>query len=224
MEYYGIEVKGEEFIIKGDFPEAVRCGEIPETNHLVYQLKSLQLCNMDLQSIIDSLNMIKDVQNERIKEALFEYALVKFFKNFKSSSSRIKLNSDKILKDSLKEDEYIKAKKCFEYYDALRDKHVVHDESRYSESKVLAIINNQSSKILVPKVLVLGIDSVLTDDEHVQPLESLACISLQWVEKKIDELCNKLQEEYNNKTYDELMALDNAQYTAPITAELFEGK
>lgn len=174
MEDYGIEVKGEEFIIKGDFPEAVRCGEIPETNHLVYQLKSLQLCNMDLQSIIDSLNMIKDVQNERIKEALFEYALVKFFKNFKSSSSRIKLNSDKILKDSLKEDEYIKAKKCFEYYDALRDKHVVHDESRYSESKVLAIINNQSSKILVPKVLVLGIDSVLTDDEHVQPLESLA--------------------------------------------------
>ena len=220
MEYYGIEVKGEEFIIKGDFPEAVRCVEIPETNHLVYQLKSLQLCNMDLQSIIDSLNMIRDVQNERIEEALFEYALVKFFKNFKSSSSRIKLNSDKILK----EDEYIKAKKCFEYYDALRDKHVVHDESRYSESKVLAIINNQSSKILVPKVLVLGIDSVLTDDEHVQPLESLACISLQWVEKKIDELCNKLQEEYNNKTYDELMALDNAQYTAPISAELFEGK
>ena len=51
MEDYGIEVKGEEFIIKGDFPEAVRCGEIPETNHLVYQLKSLQLCNMDLQSI-----------------------------------------------------------------------------------------------------------------------------------------------------------------------------
>ena len=128
------------------------------------------------------------------------------------------------MKDSLKEDEYIKAKKCFEYYDALRDKHVVHDESRYSESKVLAIINNQSSKILVPKVLVLGIDSVLIDDEHVQPLESLACISLQWVEKKIDELCNKLQEEYNNKTYDELMALDNAQYTAPISAELFEGK
>lgn len=104
------------------------------------------------------------------------------------------------------------------------DKHVVHDESRYSESKVLAIINNQSSKIVVPKVLVLGFDSVLTDDAHVQPLKSLACISLKWVEKKIDELCNELQEEYNNKTYDELMALDNAQYTAPISAELLEGK
>lgn len=224
MEYYGVEVKGKEFIIKGDFPEAVRCGEIPETNHLVYQLKSLQLCNMDLHSIIDSLNMIKAIQNEGIKEALFEYALVKFLKNFKSSSSRIKLNSNKILKDSLKEDEYIEAKKCFEYYDTLRDKHVVHDESRYSESKVLAIINNQSSKIVVPKVLVLGFDSVLTDDAHVQPLKSLACISLKWVEKKIDELCNELQEEYNNKTYDELMALDNAQYTAPISAELLEGK
>lgn len=43
MEYYGIEVKGEEFIIKGDFPEAVRCGEFPETNHLVYQLKKFAI-------------------------------------------------------------------------------------------------------------------------------------------------------------------------------------
>ena len=210
-------IENNKLIIEG-FPDGLYVAKLPLEDPMVRQLQSLALAHVDMEDVLNSLSIIHPGNNNIINRALFESALVKFYKNFTKSASRIPLKEGKVFKAVPKE-----ARKGFLQYKALRDKHIVHDENLYADAIVIAIINSKDAAESVPQV---GINIFISElyNTHAAALIKLASATLDWIKLEIDALCDKLKAQYNALEYKELLNLEPASYTAPGVNDLYKDR
>ncbi len=109
---------------------------------------------------------------------------------------------------------------AFEYFQHLRDKHVVHDENAYSQSLSAVALNARQAAFKVADVISMSITASTIDEQHIRSMLQLVNHTFGWVERKRDELHNMLGSRYESLSYDELLNLPNVTYTNPTASSI----
>ncbi len=74
------------------------------------------------------------------------------------------------------------------------------------------------SSYKVADIVSIVFNAFLVDDEHFKSFYDLVGFSLAWVTAKREELHSLLGKNYEQITYEELLALPDIKWTAPISA------
>jgi hypothetical protein len=143
----------------------------------------LSLHLSDLEVTLSWLDLLihKHTQQTPEADALWTAALTMFFKCFKRSASRSKLDAALVLANEPEE-----GRAQFEVLQALRDKTVVHDENAYTQGAVLVPIANPDGPVarMGPPAATLFKASTL-DDGHISNLRLLTLASITYVNAAI---------------------------------------
>jgi hypothetical protein len=208
----GINRQGGALHIEG-YPNAVALKSIDDP--IARQLKAMVLHCSDLRFCCEALTTLTPLDRTSqplVAEALWVASIARYFKCFGANKSRTQLVAKKILKGETG------ALEVFEYFQHLRDKHVIHDENAYSQSFTAVALNAQSARFKVADVISMVMTASTIDDQHVESLARLANHTFRWVEQKRDELHVRLGSQYEAESYNALMSLPDVKYQAP-TAE-----
>jgi hypothetical protein len=103
----------------------------------------------------------------------------------------------------------------FEYFNDLRNKHIIHDENPFTQAFTGVVINDLAAQHKVADIISLAFNAFTVDDTHLAQLTQLVEITLKWVNEKRDELHNIIGREYEQWSHHELLVLPNIKYTAP---------
>jgi glutaredoxin-related protein len=179
-----------------EYPSADVVLSLPD-DYDTKRLKDMLLHWFDLQTAQNNLKAIRPDYPDIVNSALAQNAIILFFKCFgKSEFRNNSLRVSKILAAYPPE-----AKKVFDYYKTLRDKHIAHDESRYSQVISGVILESQRSYPFVDVVNTIAIADVFQGENNQKGLQSfynLTFISIEWVEHTIDELSDIIRNKYHN--------------------------
>jgi hypothetical protein len=129
-------------------PDATHFVEL--TGHLPKQIAHLALHKADLEFVLELLRQINKVEDEVVKEALWELAIIRFIKCFVGGSARIQLDENTILAKTPG------AMTVFEFFKNIRNKHFVHDENSYTQCTPVAALNDGQKAIKSRKLLRLA--------------------------------------------------------------------
>jgi hypothetical protein len=208
MDRLDASATSEQIHING-FPDAVKVIELVGPN--AKRLADLALHRSDLHFAMKCLETINTVPTDLqiARQALWQIALVRFYKCFGRSKSRFSLSEKLILKD---EPEGLKV---FRYFKSLRDKHLVHDENSYSQSLPCAILNAEDSPQKIAKIVTVNPIPELLVQESYSSLSLLVTRAVSWVEAEFDSLCGMITGELESQGYGELYALNSPTYTVP---------
>lgn len=182
--------------------------------HLAKQIAHLALHKWDLEFVLEALQQINTTENELVKEALWEIAIIRFIKCFVGGSGRIQLDAHAILSKTRG------AMAVFRYFKDLRDKHFVHDENSYTQCTPAAALNDGQKDFKIEKILAVEATGVTLDQANFANLELATKQSLEWVIKKFDDLCVKLAAELEKETMEELLKKPNVTLKVPNIAEV----
>lgn len=156
MEDLGFKQTKEEIQIAG-FPDAVKVVQI--TGEKAKRLADLTLHRTDLKfavGYLEGINLVAE-ESEWLRTGLWHSAIVHFMKCFGSSKSRVSLNPKKVYKGTKV------ARKVFEYFGSLRDKHLVHDENSYTQCYPGTILNKKGCDHQIAKIICVAFVSVTLD-------------------------------------------------------------
>jgi hypothetical protein len=217
MESYEISKTSSGFHVEG-FPETVKLLKIEGPNAV--RLSQLALHKHDLDFALECLTTINKVPNEPIvlREALWRAAVVHLLKCFGFSRSRFSLDPRIIYKDESLEQE------VFDYFKSLRDKHFMHDENAYLQSLPGAALNKRDSSVKIAKIVCFNVAGVTLDQEHYSNLRLLITRAREWVVAQFDSLCDILTSELEARSYDELYACPEIQYSLPRPEEVHKAR
>lgn len=113
------------------------------------------------------------------------------------------------------------AHEAFKYWQALRDKHFVHQQGTMAEN-ITAIVLGQNAE--VHDILSMKFAAHITsDNEHLQLLYNLINHSLKHVQEEIASALPKVFDEARSMQPHERAALEPLQITAPTTDKLRNG-
>jgi len=201
-----------ENLIIQDYPNSDKLAKIegPEAK----KLQGIVLHQWDLQLSLDFLNQINNTQNNLVRLGLWYAAISIFFKCFGNSQSRNKLIRDEVYQ---KQPEAFDA---FNYFKALRDKHIIHDENPYSQSFVGVVINKPDAEYKIADVVSGPMISNTLDQGHFSPFFSLVKYALEWVSAQREELHNSLAKEYEKMSFEELNQLEIMTFKVPSSNEI----
>ncbi|MEJ2611369.1 MAG: hypothetical protein P8179_15125 [Candidatus Thiodiazotropha sp.] len=107
------------------------------------------------------------------------------------------------------------AKQAFEYFQYLRDKHIVHDENSYAQSIPGAALNQGYKNYKIEKILCLEAHGNTLEHDNYSNLKLLVQMALKWVVAEFDTCCEIVTKELEAIPYDELIKLPNVTYRAP---------
>lgn len=143
----------------------------------------LSLHLSDLEVTLSWLDLLihKHTQQSPEADALWTAALTMFFKCFKRSASRVKLDAALVLANEPEE-----GRAQFEVLQSLRDKAVVHDENAYTQGVVLIPIANPDGPVAQrgsPAVTLFKASTL--DDGHISNLRLLTLASITYVNSAI---------------------------------------
>jgi hypothetical protein len=208
MEHFSITKTAQGFHIEG-FPDAVKVLRIagPKSRRLA----DLALHKADLDFALECLAAINQVPEEPyvLRQALWRSSIVHFIKCFGQSESRFSLDPKKVYKGDTG------AFEPYEYFESLRNKHLIHDENSYAQCLPGFVLNKKGMDHKIAKIVCLSvIGDTLTQDNYSN-LHLLVTRAREWVVAQFDELCDVLTSELEPKSYDELFGLDGITYTAP---------
>ena len=112
------------------------------------------------------------------------------------------------------------AQTAFRYWKAVRDKHMIHNESAYDHSSTLVALgpNAEVQDIISIKLT----PNLLLDSSHIESFSQLIPHTLKFVGAEIDNLLPRAFEEVRGMTIAERNALPTATYTAPTIEKAFE--
>ena len=208
MEHFSITKTAQGFHIEG-FPDAVKVLRI--TGQKGRRLADLALHEADLDFTLEFLAALNQVPEEQymLRQALWRSAIVHFIKCFGQSESRFSLDLKNVYKGDTG------AFEPFEYFQSLRNKHLVHDENSYTQCLPSAVLNKKGMDYKIAKIVCLSVIGDTLDQENYSNLHLLATRAREWVVAQFDELCKVLTSELERKSYDELLALDGITYTVP---------
>jgi hypothetical protein len=200
-----------------EHPNVVALKRIDEP--IARQLQALALHHYDLGFSHDALGEIakldRSQRRERfLAEALWISSMARYFKCFGGNQSRISLSATKVLKGH--ED----AKHVFRYFQALRDKHIIHDENPFSQAFAGVALGHRDAKPKVEGVLSMAFNKLTMDDEELRKFSDLLRLTIAWVDARRHELSDTLAQKYEQWTYDDLMALPDIPFTVPSSDQV----
>lgn len=208
--------EGDNLVLRG-LPEAVKL--IGLEGPLARQLADLTLHQTDLHFADDCLDAINLVPADppSIREGLWRSAIVHVMKCFGTSASRSALPEKKILKGLPPE-----ATIVFDYFKNLRHKFIVHDENAFTQAIPCAALNDRTKDKKVGAVVCLGLVGQTLAQDNYGNLKLLIRTSLMWTATQFDVVRNKLMEELEQSSYDDLLQREPPQYSAPELREVSE--
>jgi hypothetical protein len=192
------------------FPNAVKV--LALKGPVARRIADLALHRGDLLFARDCLEQVNRTPEEPalLRHALWRSAIVHFAKCYGDSTARSQLSPKKVLRG-----EAPVAIEVFEYFKALRNKHVVHDENPLAQSLPGAILNARDQPRKIEKIISLSLVAETLGQEHYSNLHLLIQKSLTWVEKEFDRLCLQLTTELEAIPYEQLLAMPAPEYRAP---------
>ena len=173
----------------------------------------LSLHLSDLEVTLGWLELLTHKHTKRTPEAdaLWTAALTMFFKCFKRSASRSKLDAAVVLANEPEE-----GRAQFDVLQALRDKTVVHDENAYTQGAVLVPIVNPGGPVarMGPPVVTLFKASTL-DDWHISNLRLLTLASVTYVKSAMAEVSEEVEAYLRSASRTDIVAAGPYLYTSP---------
>jgi len=173
---------------------------------LIFCEQAMQLFGLHLQTSVEN----QSNENNLMNRTIFWIAiLTKFLGCFKKSKARMRLEKDDVFKDS---DD---ARGAFDYFEALRDKHIVHDENPLNIIAV-GVVLGESNKIIDIVSLKLQADTASSQSD-AQNLYNLITHTLKYVALELDtslqdcfKFLNNLESDDLEKMYDVKVDWPNA--------------
>lgn len=208
MEHFPITKTAQGFHVEG-FPDAVKVLRI--TGPKSQRLADLALQKADLDFSLKCLSAINQVPEQPylLRQALWRSAVVHFIKCFGRSEARFSLDPKKVYKGDTG------ALEPCEYFESLRNKHLVHDENSYAQCLPGAVLNKRSMDHKIAKIVCLSVIGDTLSQDNYSNLHLLVTRAREWVVAQFDELCDVLTAELEPKPYDELLASDGITYSTP---------
>lgn len=206
--------EGKTLRIEG-YPDAIAFKRI-EGKHAV-RLRAMTLHDADLTRCWEALQALASDDNAKdsiLRDCLWIAAVALYFKCFGNSKARCQLDAKAVFKTQSS------AMPAFQYFDALRNKHILHDENAYTQSFVGIVVNPVSNRYKVADVVSSGVDAITSDPSHVKSLSTLVNATRVWVAAERDRLHKMLADEYEAKPYEVLLAMPNVQIKVPTASQV----
>jgi hypothetical protein len=210
----GITRRGGALHIEG-YPDAVALKRIDDP--VARQLQATVLHYSDLRFCREALVALVALERKSqplVAEALWVASIARYFKCFGANVSRTQLAARKVFKGEAG------AADVFEYFQHLRDKHVIHDENAYSQSFTAVALNPKNAPFKIADVISMVMTASTVDDQHVESFSRLVCFTCDWVERKRDELHKLLGSRYEMESYQALMRMPNVEYRVPTSDKI----
>jgi hypothetical protein len=217
MENFQISQTADGLHIEG-FPDAVKVVAIYGDE--AKKLADLALHKADLEFSDSCLDLINKTgaDNHIVREALWRSAIIHFVKCF-GTGARVKLVAGDIYADEPEE-----ALMAFDYFENLRDKHVVHDVNSYAQSVPGAIINNGEKDYKIEKIVCLSVFGVTLEQDNFSNLSMLVRKAKEWVIAEYDKLCEEVSASLENEPYSEVAKRESVQFKVPELNEIGKKK
>ena len=198
-------------LIEG-LPDAAHFIELE--GHLAKQIAHLALHKEDLDFVLDLLRQINAVEDQVVKEALWELAIIRFIKCFVGGSARIQLDESTIMAKTPG------AMAVFRFFKDLRNKHFGHDENSYTQCTPIAALNDGQKTFKIEKIVTVNARGITLDQPSYANLELAAKQSLEWVIAKFDALCAQLTVELEKDTMENLLKRPKIMIRSPEVVEI----
>jgi hypothetical protein len=207
MEHFEVSVTASGFHIEG-FPNAIKVISIQ--GEKARKLADLSLHISDLDFANTYLAEINGASNYIVQGALWRLAIVSVIKCFQHSEAReFQLNEKTIFDgDDL-------GQEVFQFFKALRNKHIVHDENSYAQSIPGLILNNKEHTYKIEKVVCFGAFGESLSQENFSNLSLLIKKAREWAQGEFDALCDQITQEMEALSFDELFAMEAIVYSPP---------
>lgn len=203
-----------------DYPEADLILALPDDD-LVKRLKDMWLHWWDLNEAKQFLESMNTNNSDIVNRALAQNSIVLFYKCFGKSEFRDNsLSRKKILAGYPPE-----TKEVFDFYKALRDKFIVHDQSRYSQVLTGAVLESKKEYPFVDTLSMVAVAQKFKSKEDLDGLSSfyrLVLVALQWVETEIDKKSDLIREKYKKYKMCDFQAFKPLKLKAPTQDELYQ--
>jgi hypothetical protein len=179
-------------------------------------LADLALHREDLNQAHANLHSINTapVEDQVVRDALWRNAIILFCKCFGQHNSRGSLTLARVFGQDTG------AVEAFRYFDALRNKHLVHDESPYTQCAAGAVLNKEGSSCKIAKVLCIVVTGNTLEQENWSNLHLLIATALHWVTNEFDKTAASITQDYEQMAQTDLMALPDANFKNPKDVEL----
>jgi hypothetical protein len=217
MEQFSITKTAGGFHIEG-FPNAVKVLRLQGRKS--QRLADLALHRADLDFALECLESINHQAEEPYlaRQVLWRSAIVHFMKCFGRSESRFSLDAKQVYKEDAG------ASEPFEFFESLRNKHLVHDENSFAQCLPGAVLNKMDMDHKIAKIVCLSVIGDTLNQDNYNNLHLLAARAREWVVRQFDELCDLLTAELEMKSYDALFALEGITYTSPEAGDVHKSR
>lgn len=196
------------------YPNAQRIVKMPK-EPFGKQLADLRLHQSDLifceQAIQKYRSFIKTPENTLDIDVYLTAILAKYFICFKKSKGRESLNKINIFSNNHM------ALQAFDYFESLRDKHIIHDENPLNLS-ITSIILGENNKVI--DVFSLMISAHFGEDPGAENLHNLIVDTLKYVNFEIDKCLSKCFEWLNTISTEELKNYPDLKTDWPDTSQV----
>jgi hypothetical protein len=198
---YKLELTDSGLRIQCDDPDVDHVVELDSGDPMVQRLKALTLHHADLALSLEYLEALKNVQPFVIARAVWEAAIVRFFKCYGDNDARFSLVEKKVFQN-----EPEAALEVFRYFrDDIRNRNLVHDVNSYTQCKPMAFVRRPDVTPSVFDTVCMVVDSAsMLDSEHIAQFSRLVSHSLQWVDGQIEAVSKRITAALNLKSNAEI--------------------
>ena len=194
--------------------------EAPD-NKYVKRLKDMWLHWFDLNEAKESLESMDFKNSDVVNRALAQNSIVLFYKCFGNNEFRDNsLKRDKVLANYPPE-----AKNVFDYYKNLRNKFIVHDESRLAQANAGVILQSNKKHPFIDTFCTVAVADKYKsakDREGLGSFHHLITVSMQWVEEQIDKLSDLLRDQYKEKELSDFQEFERLQLNIPTQDDMYK--
>ena len=221
MENFSVTKTDQGFHIEG-FPDAVKVIRLegPKARRpegpKARRLADLALHKADLEFAVEYLDAINEAppHPSPVRQALWLAAIVRLFKCFLKNEARFTLKAEEVYAD----DE--QGQEVFEYFRALRSKHLVHDENSYTQCIPGAVLNKEESEYKIAKIVCFSATAETLDEDGYSNLYLLCDRARLCVQKQFDALSDELTAALGEQAYSDLHRRKGIVYRKPKVEEI----
>ena len=199
-----------------DLPNTVQIGELTTKKAKQLSAYTLHMYDLKFSSRMAGLwKAYREAKEDDLADAIFLSCISKFISCFQTNKGRSSLDQKVIFR------EHVKLLDTFQYYNDIRNKHLIHDENKFFQAKTIALLDSHS---IVLDVRVLVHHQLPRPDEHL--IELIAAIEhvIAWVQRKMKELADELFTLVQSMRSYERMALPFPEFEIIGRDEVGEGR